>query len=338
MKGKTKKYVSDFAVNLYSARWLMISASELLSGKDFPQGQKEALEVVNRSHIYIITKIPKFYYIKDSISYKDGLLTAIVGYKHNGKEKFIKGEDKIPSEYGITKVKISNYPHRNIIACNSNDEEVFDFPASLIGINSGKYQNNQEISNLEVLYVGQSYGDGNRNTFDRLRKHETLQKILADCSYNYPDDEVYLLSFEYMPYRIVTMMDGKAKVETTAEDDSQRFYSILENPLSEHQQICLIEAGLIKYFKPKYNKIYKEKFPSSSHKILEECYKLDFSGLVVEINTEELNFFLYSDSVGKNFHHIIKIDLIDFTDRYGFFHFTLDKNMKTVYSPPDLTK
>lgn len=105
----------------------------------------------------------------------------------------------------------------------------------------------------------------------------------------------------------------------------QRFYSIISNPLNEYQQVCLTEAGLIRYFQPRYNKIYKENFPSIKHKILEECYKLDFSGLVVEINTEELNFFLYSDSAQKHFHHIANINLIDHAERYGFFHFILDK-------------
>ncbi len=337
LKGKSKKYISDFAVSLYSSRLVFISAFDLLLGKDI-QDQKEILDAVNNSHIYVITKIPKFYYIKDTVCYKNGLLTAIVGYKYNGEERFVKVKETIPSEYEITKVKLEDYPHRNIIACKDNNEEVFNLPASFIGIHFGRQQNNQDIINLEVLYVGQAYGDGSRNTFDRLKKHETLQKILADCSYNFPDDEVYLLSFEYSPYSIITMMDGRAKVETTADDDSQRFYSLLENPLSEHQQICLIEAALIRYFKPKYNKMYKENFPSSNHKILEECYKLDFSGLIVEINTEELDFFLYSDLVTKNFHHIIKIDLISTTDRYGFFYFTLDEDGKDISFFPDVIK
>lgn len=332
MKGKSKKYISDFAVGLYSGSWVMISASELLSGKNFSTEQSVSQEVVNKSHIYIITKIPKFYYIKNSVSYEDGILSASVGYKYNGKEKLIKQKGSFPLEYGATNLKVSDYPHREIITFNDKNEDVFHLPASAIGINSGRFEGNKDVTDLEVLYVGQAFGDGSRNTFDRLKSHSTLQKILADCSSNYPDDEVYILSFEYMPYQIFTLMDGKTKVKTTAEDDSQRFYSIIDNPLSEYQQVCLTEAGLIRYFQPKYNKIYKKNFPSSSYKILEDCYKLDFSGLIVEINTEELNFFLYSDSAKKNFHHIAKINLIDHQDRYGFFHLILDKETQSVYT------
>lgn len=338
MKGKSKKNISDFAVGLYSGRWIMISASELLSGKSFSTRQNVTQEVVNKSHIYIITKIPKFYYIEDSVSFENGILSITVGYKHQGKEKFLKLEDEFPPEYGAVEVKVSAYPYKEIVLYNKKGEEVYYIPANILGISLGKEAGNSEITDLEVLYVGQAYGDGNRNTFDRLKSHSTLQKILADCSVDYPDDEVNIISFEYMPYQVFIQMDGKAKVKTTAEDDSQRFYSIIDNPLSEHQQVCLTEAGLIRYFQPKYNKTYKEKFPSIKHKILEECYKLDFSGLVVEINTEELNFFLYSDSAQKHFHHIAKINLIDHEERYGFFHFILDKDTQSVCTANDIIK
>ncbi len=332
MKGKSKKYISDFAVGLCSARWVMISASELLSGKSFSEEQTVSKEVINKSHIYVITKIPKFYYIKNSVSYKNGILSATVGYKINGEEKFIKEEGNFSLDYGATKLEVSEYPHREIITYDDKNNDKYHLPASSIGINAGRCYRNKDIVDLEVLYIGQAYGDGSRNTFDRLKSHSTLQKILADCSNNYPDDEVYILSFEYMPYQLFTIMDGKANVETTAEEDSQRFYSILQNPLSERQQVCLVEAGLIRYFKPKYNIVYKDNFPSSNSKILEECYKLDFSGLVVEINTEELDFYLYSDSVARNYHHIANINLLKHEDRYGFFHFTLDKDNQTVFT------
>jgi hypothetical protein len=84
----------------------------------------------------------------------------------------------------------------------------------------------------------------------------------------------------------------------------------MKTPLSEYQQICLTEAGLIRYFQPKYNVIYKDNFPSDKHKILASCYNLDFSGLVVEINTEELRFCLFSDKVSPKEHHICKVDIL----------------------------
>src|ERR1700731_1186370 len=38
-----------------------------------------------------------------------------------------------------------------------------------------------ELANLEVIYVGQAYGEsGARSAIDRLKAHSTLQKVLAD--------------------------------------------------------------------------------------------------------------------------------------------------------------
>ena len=112
-----------------------------------------------------------------------------------------------------------------------------------------------------------------------------------------PDDEIFLLAFEYLPYRVITIMDGIDKTAIRDDTDSKRFLSIIDNPLSEHQQICLVEAGLIRYFRPAYNEIYKDSFPASDQKVLSSCYDLDFSGLIVEIDTEELRMQLFSSHI-----------------------------------------
>jgi len=96
-----------------------------------------------------------------------------------------------------------------------------------------------------VLYVGQAYAEGRRSAVERLRSHSTLQKILADVVQKAPDDEILLLAFEYLPYRVITSMDGTDKSAIRDDSDHQRFISILDNPLTKYQQICLIEAALI---------------------------------------------------------------------------------------------
>jgi hypothetical protein len=177
------------------------------------------------------------------------------------------------------------------------------------------------LRQLEVLYVGQAYAEGRRSALDRLKSHSSLQRVLADVVQKTPDDEVLLLAFEYVPYRMITSMDGVDKKATRDESDLKRFFSIIDNPLTEHQQICLIEAGLIRYFAPLYNEIYKESFPATDQKILSSCYALDFSGLIVEIDTEELGMELYSQSVARSGHHIAKFDLVDPQVRRSFFTF-----------------
>lgn len=115
--------------------------------------------------------------------------------------------------------------------------------------------------------------------------------------------------------------DGTEKNAIRDESDSKRFFSILDNPLTEHQQICLVEAGLIRYFAPPYNEIYKDSFPATDQKILSSCYALDFSALIVEIDVEELGMELYSEKVAASGHHIAKFDLVDPKVRRSFFTF-----------------
>jgi hypothetical protein len=130
-----------------------------------------------------------------------------------------------------------------------------------------------------------------------------------------------LLAFEYAPYAVISSFDGIDKTVIRNESDTKRFLSVMDNALSVHDQICLVEAGLIRYFEPKYNEVYKDSFPAADQKILNHCYELDFSGLVVEIDTEELGLTLRSPKVSARSHHIAQFDLVDPTKRRSFFTF-----------------
>ena len=116
-------------------------------------------------------------------------------------------------------------------------------------------------------------------------------------------------------------MDGADREAIGGEEDLNRFIDIIDRPITEGQRIGLAEAGLIRYFKPKYNEIFKESFPAADQKVLSECYQLDFSALIVEIDTSELGFSLYSDNAVASHHHMAKFDLIDPSVRRSFFTF-----------------
>lgn len=279
----------------------------------------EHAEVSENCHIYLICRRPGFSYDPSTFSYLDGKISGDLIYKLDGVAKKIPFETEFPLLDGAIDIALSPYPHREIQTKDSNGEIVRFLPATALGIGLGVHVRECSLSDLEVLYVGQAYADGKRSAIDRLKSHSTLQKILADTQYNMPDDETFVLTFEYAPYRVVTMFDGRASNPIKGESDEKRFISIFENPLTQHQQICLAEAGLIRYFQPKYNEIYKESFPASNLKILSECYDLDFSALAVEIDTEELGFNLYSKSTTPNHHHIAQFDLFNPSERLSFF-------------------
>ncbi len=310
-----RKFLSEFAVSLFSARWLMVTPSDLMKGGEVSQ---EAAEVAQRCHIYLICRRPAQFYDPKNFKYDGGKVSGTLAYKIAGRTEELYFELPFEPSDGATTVRLSDYPHREIEACSSDGECIRRVPASMM---THLVAPSGVLRQLDVLYVGQAYADGRRSAFERLKDHSTLQRILADVVQSMPDDEVLLLTFEYEPYQIIGSIDGAAKEAIRDETDAARFPRILDNPLTEKQQICLVEAGLIRYFNPQYNEVYKNSFPSEDQKILAECYALDFSALVVEIDTTELRMELFSHSVAASDHHIAEFDLVDPERRRSFFTF-----------------
>ena len=331
MKGPKRKYLSEFSVGLCSARWLMTTASQINSGGTMGELEQE---ISNNCHIYLICQIPSVSFVRESFVYKNNTISGEISYKVKGKQTKIPFSSEFPLVKDATKVELSDYPYRELQSKNDSGEIIRYLPASALCFGLGKHREYSELGEYEVLYVGQAYADGKRSAFDRLKSHSTLQKILADAQYKNPDNEIYIMTFEYDEYTIFTQMDGRAKGTIKDHRDGERFFSILDNPLSKYQKVCLTEDALIRYFFPKYNEIYKEHFPSKNHKILKECYQLDFSGLIVEIDTEELELKLFSENIAPKMHHLCQFDLFTPEERYGFFHFT-DKD-GTTYKMPDV--
>jgi hypothetical protein len=110
---------------------------------------------------------------------------------------------------------------------------------------------------------------------------------------------------------------------------SQILTTLWRPSLREKNRVSLAEASLIKYFEPEYNKIYKTTFPSPKHKVLEELLRLDFSGLVVEINTENIKAKLivdrprFENDLFSKLHpyvHVVNIPLYSAAERESFLH------------------
>ena len=76
-----KLYLSEFAVNLFSARWLITSANQFMSGGTM--GAEEQ-DVANSCHIYLICKSPVVSFSKDSLKYENGNLSVKVNYRVEG--------------------------------------------------------------------------------------------------------------------------------------------------------------------------------------------------------------------------------------------------------------
>lgn len=175
-----------------------------------------------------------------------------------------------------------------------------------------------KLVNFEVKYIGQAYGqDGSKNALDRLLKHETLQKIAVKGA---PDGyRLTLLMLTIQPNNmLVTVMNPFAKYQ---DEEGSRIKSGLDKLFNttEQERISVYEAALIRYFYPEFNKEFKDSFPSTNLKILQDCYEKDFSAIVAEICIDKLPFRLFSKQVEPAFYHIAKHNLQKNEDRRMFF-------------------
>ena len=171
---------------------------------------------------------------------------------------------------------------------------------------------------FEVQYIGQAYGkDGRRNAIDRLKQHEKLQEIsLLGVPKRY-HLEVLLLEIE-PNNRIFTFLNPFAKDTKSGESRIKSGIDKLYNT-KEIERITLYEAAFIRYFEPKYNKEFRNSFPSTRMKILKDCYDKDFSGIVAEICFDDFYFALFSDKQEAQDYYTSKIRLHTHEDRNVFF-------------------
>lgn len=314
-----RKYTTEYCLGFLNSYTAMLTAQQLLSGGTMTQGQ---IESIANCHIYIITARPAPYFKADSIKHENNKLSGTICYKIDGIEKSIEFENySWKLEHDAVSLNCK-YPYKEIISYNAEGKEVTYVAASFLAnifLNPGS-DGLTDLNNYEVLYVGQSLGNqGNRNAYDRLKSHSTLQKILSQTGYDYPDKEVMIFMHEFKHENMFTSMDGRAIDADKSDKNEERLMNAIKNPPDKKQKIGMIEAALIRYFQPYYNEMYKIKFPSTKHKILKSCYALDISGLVVELNTENLNYHLYSSTIISKHHHMAQIDLFNSLERRSFF-------------------
>lgn len=288
----------EHALGMYAFSYCIIPAEGIYD--------KEALaplmSVIETCHIYLIGYIPKIDFI-DALQNGN---TLELKFEVLGAEHIVSYE--LPSELSLKKDGDLHY-----LEDASGQRCWPDEDGMLARLNSSS----KEI-NFEVKYVGQAYGqDGSRNAIDRLLKHETLQKIALK---GVPDGyRLTLLLLAVQPNnQLITTINPFAK---NSDEGGERIQSGLEKLFntSEEERISLYEAALIRYFYPDFNKEFKDSFPSTNLKILQDCYNKDFCTVVAEICIDELPFRLWSQAVKPAVYHIAKHNLHKDEDRRMFF-------------------
>jgi hypothetical protein len=180
-----------------------------------------------------------------------------------------------------------------------------------------------DLFDLEVLYVGQAYGtEGARTSRDRLLSHDTLQAVYAKANEEAPHNEVgmVLLGMEN-PIQMVRFMPPTGETLDTAEGIRQ-FEQLIDAAPSFGQRLKTTEAALIRYFRPEFNEKFRDIFPSRSHTSYDECYALDFNSVGFTLDGQTLFGRLWSNQVDPTWLHMKTYFLQSDAERRDMFDFT----------------
>lgn len=278
--GIPRKYMSEFALHTYSSQ-VSIVYPKLL----------ETVDVSNSSyHIYMINKIKRLSFVENSIKVLDTHVEVQI--KHG-----VTTIDKVETIKIPLNDKIVAYEFEGDKLLLMKDGAGGGLKLDILWLYTSF--STTEL-NCEVLYVGQSYGKkGDRDALNRLKSHETLQKVMADISYEDINSEIAITLWEFTP-RLITSMDGINDFQVTEEEDLLHFKKVLSAPplFVDNQIINITEAALINYFKPKYNDKFKNNFPNVTHKGYTFYYNYDYNAITVELDPSCVNIEIYSKHTG----------------------------------------
>ena len=302
-----RKYISEFGLHVQVTLAALLQQEDLSSvGEDSPD-----------FHIYLIGRRPRISLDPASVKFNRETVTGRF-FKHVRDQRF-EIPFVAPHPYGRSDLTVrTSYPHTNVAFTTPDGVDCFTGKTALLLACCGRQY--WEHLDLEVLYVGQSYGsDGSRSAVQRLQSHSTLQGIYAEALRKSPDQEVWLVLFAISGL-LLTSFDGRTgHYQTTEAEDDAHLQTVLDSTVSEQVEVNFTEAALIKYFQPEFNVSYKDTFPSPGHSTYAQCNTIDLNAVSVEVPTEAIRLRLWSPAVAPSLVHFVTFPLHDESARRSMF-------------------
>jgi hypothetical protein len=270
--------------------------------KDLEEGELPPEPACN---LYIVSKAPRVTVDPESVTFTSsgGLLATLrEQVRDTFREHRLYIEHFTPNTAGLT--WHSEWPYEEFAVLASDGRRLCHGAVSALFRSAGVLP--ESLRRHEVLYVGQAFGKtGERTAFDRLRSHSTLQRIYSEIL---PDSEIWLTLCNISDIGLNLVMDKPDrpyyKTRTEDEQHAARVFSRYNSgDFWEREAVTGAEAGLIKYFKPRYNIIYKDNYPDPAHVHISALYELEFHTLVVEMQSFQIYTDFGSASVKPNSLH-----------------------------------
>lgn len=326
---KPFKYATEAGLNfLLDHRAIMCQQDEFESFEKSP----EHFKYLKDCNIYFICRRNRIGILPNSI-------------KANGETIFLtfqfwEGDNKydfpicIDNNSGSTKLTtISKYPHSHFEIRDEQGNNYFSSKASYVADDKRAcIFPNANFLDFEILYIGQAMDESDKPTFNRLIKHETLQKIYLE---NTPDKEIFIFLF---PLFINGDIEIRGTVKSQKEyenEDAKRLERFISTGLKipKKQQVSIAEAAFIKYFQPKYNSHHVGTFPTNRNSSYDELYKMDFNTISLQLNTSKtpIEMYFYTETVKPCGLHSHSFFLPTEADRRKIFDYSIgfDDETKT---------
>jgi hypothetical protein len=310
-----RKNAVEFALNVYSSEPTLVHPANLDEAAAAAGSGDSRLTNAN---IYLILKRPRIAFAPSAVRVADGRIRGEVSVQLPDGFRSFPFRITSPLPSWVADIRVSEYPHTKLGLVDDKglEREIF----SLTYLLRGAEVDLEGLDDQEVVYVGRAFGaDGQRNAIDRLLSHSTLQKILAEISANEPNMEVLLALYCFEFHRFFLTFDPRSRNERSSTAESSRRTRALEAKFKRSMRIAVAEAALIRHFQPKYNKVYRDGFPSKRLKILQKLYELDFAALVVEASIVDHGMRIRSVAQPPLSHHIAQFNLHERAARRNFF-------------------
>lgn len=316
--GEDDTYVSEFGISMVCTPFSLFRQSE----RAFVEAETLAEREGYSPHLYVLGQRPRVTLDPTSVVITKDTISGCVQFAMPDGLKAYDWSTRNPFS-DPTLVVECPYPHAEFTLRRKDGTLVSGGEcAMLVPMGRGPAEVPSEYD-LKVVYVGQAFGDdGDRDAFQRLRSHSTLQEVYADAMREAPHMDVWLLLLRAEATQIVSIFPSDLS-PTVPLDESlpERTRQLLGAPVSLQQRINFTEAALIRYFSPPYNTIYKDRFPHSGHKTYSQCYAADVNVVSAELQTLSVAARTFSDVVTPAYAHIASYPLRSNEERRHMFAF-----------------
>lgn len=318
MNDTARKPLSGMSLHLRSWAGVALPAAELREEMDFGERINHILSI---SRIVLFCRRPHFSFDPEFFSVDGEHFSGKLLCRVNEEIRAIPFTLGFPLSENEKSFVLAPYPHSEIHIVNGQGQPVRILSAHTLSQHPEILKQALWVNDLEVLYAGNVYKKGALSAFERVRSDNVLQQLLDTMRKAFPDDDIIVYAFEYLPYDLIPMLG--ALMPQGLQTQESRFLSTKNHPLDEFQKACMEQAALIEYFQPAWNVSDKRVEHTETDRVFQSCERMDFSSVVIEISTVRSHFRLYSKAVPPMHHHMNILDLSDPLKRAEFFAMAL---------------